>query len=64
MLDERIAVLEEKVDTLEKQNEKVLAKLDEITSQLSRQKGFIGGAIFIISALGAALGFIFDFIKH
>jgi hypothetical protein len=54
MVDERIAVLEIKVETLEAQNKTILEKLDAISAQFSRQKGFMGGIIFVVTCLFSA----------
>lgn len=57
MLDERVAVLEAQVQTLANQNREILDKLDEINKILSRQKGFVGGVVFIITAIIGAVSF-------
>ena len=54
---ERVAVLRQRVDNLERDFEKfetkVMDALDRIESQLHRQKGFIGAFMLIGSVLGA-----------
>jgi len=54
---ERVAVLRQRVDNLERDFEKfetkVMDALERIESQLHRQKGFIGAFMLIGSVLGA-----------
>lgn len=47
---ERLARLEEKVDSLSDIKE----TLEELRLELSRYKGFFGGILFLVSCLGAA----------
>lgn len=49
---ERIAVLEAKVEQLNAEQEKVLSKLDEIYSEMTKYRGFLGGVAFIASGIG------------
>lgn len=53
---ERLAILETKLDSVEEANEKILARLEEMQSDLTRFKGFAGGVLFVASAIGAFLG--------
>jgi len=55
---ERMAVLETKLEALEQTNEKILARMEDMHSDLTRFKGFAGGVLFLASAVGAFLGFI------
>jgi hypothetical protein len=48
MVEERLAALEEKVQSLE--------------MQITRYKGFIGGIVFVVSCMWAALTFAKDFL--
>lgn len=57
-LYERLARLEERTESLEQSSESNSNKLDEImecvntlTSELGRYKGFLGGCVFVITAL-------------
>lgn len=50
--NERIAVLEERVQTLEDTNNKMLGLLTEIKGDLNKYKGFIGAIAFCISCVG------------
>jgi hypothetical protein len=52
--NERIAVLEEKVDQLSD-------KMDEFSNTLTKYKGFMGGVMFTFSALATALGLFFSY---
>lgn len=62
---ERIAVLEAKVEQLNAEQEKVLAKLDEIYSEMTKYRGFLGGIAFIASGIGIFLTLFKDWIiKH
>jgi hypothetical protein len=58
-LNERIAVLEEQMITA---NEK-LDLLDDIHRELTKYKGFIGGILFVVSAIWTLLLFAKDWIK-
>lgn len=51
-LHERLAALEERVSINETVNEKILAHVESIDSQLNRYKGFIGAIWFAISCVG------------
>ena len=55
---ERMAILETKLEAVEQINEKILARMEEMHSDLTRFKGFAGGVLFLASAIGAFLGFI------
>jgi hypothetical protein len=55
----RIAVLEEKVERIEKK----MDVLDEIHQELTRYKGFIGGIVFLATCVFTALGFFKDWLK-
>lgn len=50
--DERIAKLETKVENLETQFAEALKELKMLNENMIRQKGFIGGLLFVGSALG------------
>jgi hypothetical protein len=53
---ERLAILETKLEQVEESNEKILARLEQMQSDLTRFKGFAGGMLFVASAIGAFLG--------
>jgi hypothetical protein len=63
---ERIAVLETKMEAVHEDNAKTLrmfrehmekedSRWEEIQRNTARQKGFLGGVVFVISALWAAI---------
>lgn len=65
-VNERLAVLEvgvesheahyaERFDSIAKAIEGMNARLDSIDAKLSRQKGFIGGVVFVVSAVWALI---------
>lgn len=62
--DERIAVVETKVDTLEKKQDEILALQKTMSDQLSRYKGFFGGIVFVGSALWFVLVFLKDLLLY
>lgn len=53
---ERLAILETKIEQVEESSEKILARLEEMQSDLTRFKGFAGGMLFVASSIGAFLG--------
>jgi len=53
---ERLAVLEQQMAHVTAQLTANSAVLGEIKQQMARQKGFIGGIIFLVSAVWAAAG--------
>lgn len=48
---ERIAVLEAEVKALKEEQDKVLAVVQEIHSEMIRYKGFLGGIAFLTSGV-------------
>lgn len=50
---ERVAILETEISAVVAKLESNSAVLVQIDQKLSRQKGFIGGVIFVVSALWA-----------
>lgn len=54
-LGERIAKLETEMETLLKNQEKQEEILERISNELTKYKGFIGGIMFIVSAVFAFL---------
>jgi hypothetical protein len=65
-MSERLAVLEvgaesheahdaERFDSIAKAIEGMNARLDLIDAKLSKQKGFIGGVVFVVSAVWALI---------
>lgn len=58
---ERIAVLEERQAGIDQKLEKMSVSLTHIESTLSKQRGFIAGVVFVISALWALVAAVFKF---
>lgn len=58
-LNERIAVLEEQMVTANRK----LDLLDDIHKELTKYKGFIGGILFVVSAVWTLLLFAKDWVK-
>ncbi len=54
--NERIAVLETKVDTHSTSLKEILKKLDHLEETMTKYKGFLGGIMFVGSCLWAFLG--------
>lgn len=55
-IEERVAVLETKMDTIEAQLEQIKEKQDTLLQNFTKYKGFVGGILFTISAIGTAIG--------
>lgn len=63
--NERIAVLEAKVETLTNDNKEILQCMHEIRDEMTRYKGFLGGVAFIASGVGVFLTLFKDWLlKH
>ncbi len=63
--NERIAVVETKIATLEDNHAEMLRVMHEIKDEMTRYKGFLGGVAFLVSCLGVALTVFKDWIgKH
>lgn len=52
-LAERVAVLESQHDEFDRHQQAILLELKEINNTLTRYKGFVGGIIFVASAVWA-----------
>jgi hypothetical protein len=62
---ERMAVLENKVDTLEDNHKELLKLMHEIKDEMTKYKGFLGGLAFLASGIGIFLTVFKDWIlKH
>lgn len=59
-LNERVAVLEAKLSSVEESNAAILAQLQKISTELTRYKGFIGGVVFVVSGVITLLGFLWN----
>lgn len=53
---ERLAVVETELKQVKETNDRILERLAEMQSDLTRFKGFAGGMLFVASAIGAFLG--------
>ena len=52
-INERLAVLESKVESFQKSQDDILIEVKSINNTLGRYKGFFGGVIFVVSAVWA-----------
>jgi hypothetical protein len=52
---ERIAILETKVESMSSNLSSIESKLDELSAAMSRNKGFWGAVVLVVSALWAAV---------
>lgn len=63
--NERIAVVETKVSSLEENHAEMLKIMHEIKDEMTRYKGFLGGVAFLVSCLGVAMTVFKEWIfKH
>lgn len=53
---ERLAILETEVKQIKETDDKILERLEQMQSEMTRFKGFAGGVLFVASAIGAFLG--------
>lgn len=62
---ERLAVIENKVETLEDNHKELLKLMHEIKDEMTRYKGFLGGLAFLASGIGVFFTLFKDWIfKH
>jgi predicted nucleic acid-binding Zn-ribbon protein len=59
----KVASLETAVEDLKTKDERILEELAKINQTLARQKGFLGGVMFVFSCLAAAVGLTIDFLR-
>ena len=57
-------MVETKVASLEQTGRDILKKLDEVDHKLTKQKGFLGGIIFLVMCIATALGLAKDYLIH
>lgn len=63
--NERIAIVETKVSSLEDNHAEMLKIMHEIKDEMTRYKGFLGGVAFLVSCLGVAMTVFKEWIiKH
>lgn len=64
-MNERLAIIETKVEDLEDNHKELLKLMHEIKDEMTRYKGFLGGLAFIASGIGIFLTLFKDWIiKH
>ena len=64
-MNERLAVIETKVEDLEQNHKELLKLMHEVKDEMTRYKGFLGGVAFIASGIGIFLTLFKDWIiKH
>ena len=61
MEGERIAVLETQMKDLQEQLPLVIDELKSLRETMTKYKGFVGGIMFTISAVGTAIGALFTY---
>ena len=63
--NERLAVIETKVEDLEANHKELLKLMHEVKDEMTRYKGFLGGVAFIASGIGIFLTLFKDWlVKH
>lgn len=62
VLEMEMKAIQSDVDTLNGQHTEVIKKLDSLLETFTKYKGFVGGIIFTLSALSAALGTAISFL--
>lgn len=60
--DERLAVVETKVDSLEEVCEEIREKLDQLLIDTNKSKGFWAGVVAAGTALGGIIGFLISYL--
>ncbi len=58
-IPERVAVLESRAESSDETLKELAVTCKEINDKLTRSRGWIGGALFVIAALGTGLSEIF-----
>ena len=61
---ERLAILETQMEALQKQHAQIMEKFDALISSFTKYKGFVGGIMFSVTSVGAALGFLLNYWFH
>jgi hypothetical protein len=62
---ERIVVLETELSALKTAHTETMKKLDQILSEMTRYKGFLGGMTFLLTGVGVAWSLFHGWIeKH
>lgn len=60
-LETRIEAVERRLVKYEQNQEKIMEMVSEIHTDLTKYRGFVGGVLFVASAIGTALTFIFNY---
>lgn len=64
-MNERLAVIETKVEDLEANHKELLKLMHEVKDEMTRYKGFLGGIAFLASGVGIFLTLFKDWLlKH
>jgi hypothetical protein len=64
-MNERLAIIETKVEDLEANHKELLKLMHEIKDEMTRYKGFLGGIAFLASGVGIFLTLFKDWLfKH
>jgi hypothetical protein len=60
---ERIAVLESNMSTLMEGQKTIVERIDALSSELTRYRGFAGGVLWVVGSIGAASIAVWEFMK-
>ena len=60
---ERLAVLESRIEHVERSQSAIMEKLDKIDNQLTRYHGFLGGVAFLVTGIGVGWNLLGAWIK-
>jgi len=60
---ERIAVLEATMESLVGGQKKILERLDALSDELSRYRGFAAGVVWVFGGVGVAIAAVWHFLK-
>lgn len=53
---ERLAVLEDKMETMEVQHMQLMGKFDSLLETFTKYRGFAGGIMFTLTTIGTVIG--------
>jgi hypothetical protein len=60
---ERIAVLEANMESLVSGQKKIMERLDALSDDLARYRGFAAGVVWVIGGIGVAMTAVWHFLK-
>ncbi len=60
---ERLAVLESRIERVEKSQFAIMEKLEKIDKQLTSYHGFLGGVVFLVTGIGVGWNLLGTWIK-